>query len=278
MTPATNQQKIRAIATDLDGTLLTTAHTITPRTERALKQAMQQGVKVIIATGKTAASRELPVRQLGLTTPGVYSQGLVLINADGTIRYQRDMEPAAAHAAIAFAEDECGCNVVVVLEAGTRIITNSLSTLTQFMTDHHEQLPTVVPSLREAIKGVPVTKLIIERDPAYIEQTRAALAQRLNNAAELVLSMPQLLEILPPGASKGDGLRRLLADLDIDPVHVLALGDGENDIEMLQMVGIGVAMGNANERVKAATDHITASNDEDGVGLAVEKYILAGSN
>lgn len=269
------RESIRAIATDLDGTLLTTSHTISPRTERALKQAMQHGIDVIIATGKTAASRELPVTQLGLTTPGVYSQGLVLIDADGTIRYQRDMDPAAVQTAIAYTEDDCGCNIVVVLEAGTRILTNRMSTLTDFMTAHHEQAPTVVESLREAVNGTPVTKIIIERAPDEIEGIRAELAAKLNGAAELVRSMPQLLEILPQGASKGDGLRRLLADLNIDPAHVLALGDGENDIEMLQMVGIGVAMGNATAHVKAAADHVTASNDEDGVGLAVEKFVLA---
>ncbi len=266
---------ITVIATDLDGTLLTTAHEISPRTERALKAAMARGVQVILATGKTMLSREKPVRQLGLTTPGVYSQGLVLINGDGSVRYKRELENRVACLAVRFAEAR-GLNTVLVTDGGTRILAEKLHTLTDFMTDHHEPDPVIVGPLSAIIDGTPVTKMLIEIPPLEMARVRAELAAQIGDSAELVTSMPQLLEVLPPGASKGDGLRRLLNDMGIDPAEVIAFGDGENDIEMLQLAGIGVAMGNATQHVKDIADYVTASNDDDGVGLAVERFVLDG--
>ncbi len=269
----TMPHEITVIALDLDGTLLNSAHEISPRTEQALKRAMAQGVEVILATGKTATSRHRPVNQLGLTTPGVYSQGLVLLNSDGTIRYQRDLAPGTARIAIEYIES-IGGTIVAVADAGTRILSERVSSLTDFMVDHHEPDPELVGPLSGIVDSIPITKLLIEANPADIETMREALRARLNGSATLVRSMPQLIEVLPKDASKGDGLRRLLDDLRIDPRHVLAMGDGENDIEMLQMAGIGIAMGNANERVKDAADYVTATNDEDGVALAVERFVL----
>lgn len=266
---------IRLIATDLDGTLLNSAHVVTPRTERALKAAIAQGVQVIFATGKTMHSRRALVKQLDLNTPGVYSQGLVLLNADGSVRYRRDLDRETARPVITFVEER-GYNLVAVAEGGTHILTERLSSLTDFMIAHHEPYPELVGPLSAVIDRVALTKLLIEIPPAELPGVRDELARLTGGKVELVRSMPQLLEVLPPGASKGDGLRRLLDDLAIDPQHVIAFGDAENDLEMLQMVGLGVAMGNATDSVKAVADYVTASNDEDGVGRAVERFVLNG--
>ncbi|MBN2470283.1 MAG: HAD family phosphatase [Anaerolineae bacterium] len=268
---------IKLIATDLDGTLLNSDHIVTPRTERALKAAIAQGVQVIFATGKTMHSRQKLVEQLRLATPGVYSQGLVLLNADGSTRYRRDLDREAARPVIAFLEAR-GYNLVAVAEGGTRLLAERLSSLTDFMIAHHEPFPELVGPVSGAVEDTPLTKLLIEIPPAELPAVRDELARLGGDTIELVQSMPQLLEVLPPGASKGDGLRRLLDDLGIAPAEVIAFGDAENDLEMLQMVGIGVAMGNATDSVKAVADYVTASNDEDGVGLAVERFVLNGNH
>lgn len=83
------------------------------------------------------------------------------------------------------------------------------------------------------------------------------------------------LQVLPLGASKGAGVAWLLDRLGVDPSAVLALGDGENDVEMLQLAGLGVAMGNAGPPALAAADAITATNNEDGVARAIEQFVLA---
>ena len=262
---------IKLIATDLDGTLLNNAHQLTPGTERALKAAMRLGVQVIVATGKTPGGSIGPVRQLGLTTPGVYSQGLVLLNTDGSIRAQIEMDRATARAVAVFAETR---GFPLAAYSGADILAARRSTLTEFMMAHQEPEPRWMDPLSAAIETRPINKLVMQVPPEEMAAIRAALAAHVDGQAALVPSMPHILEVMPPGRSKGEGVARLLAELGIDPQDVIAFGDAENDIEMLQMAGIGVAMGNASPVVKGAADFVTASNEEDGVARAVERFIL----
>lgn len=81
--------------------------------------------------------------------------------------------------------------------------------------------------------------------------------------------------MLPLGASKGAGVAWLLQRLGVDPAACMALGDGENDVEMLRLCGLGVAMGNAGPPALAAADAITAANDADGVAAAIHRYVLS---
>ena len=82
------------------------------------------------------------------------------------------------------------------------------------------------------------------------------------------------MQVLPLGASKGSGLAWLLNHLSIPFENVLAIGDGENDLEMIEMVGVGVAMGNAGPKVKAIADAVVTSNDDDGVAEAIRRFVL----
>lgn len=84
-----------------------------------------------------------------------------------------------------------------------------------------------------------------------------------------------MVEVLPLGASKGKGLQRLLKLMNIDPEHVLAFGDGQNDVEMFELVGTSVAMGNAVQQLKDVADEVLhETHNEDGVALGIEKYVL----
>ena len=90
------------------------------------------------------------------------------------------------------------------------------------------------------------------------------------------MAIPTMLEVLPPGGSKGAGVAALLDRLGVDPSTMMALGDAENDLGMLELAGLSVAMGQAPERVQAAADHVTASNAEgdDGAADALERLFL----
>src|SRR5690606_17087092 len=108
-----------------------------------------------------------------------------------------------------------------------------------------------------------------------INALRWQLNMQLGGTARLVQAgIPDMLEILPPGTSKGSALKTLLKEMNIAPANVLAIGDGENDIEMLQLAGIGVAMGNALQPVKDIANHVVSNNDADGVAEAIEAFAL----
>ncbi|HEX2619083.1 MAG TPA: Cof-type HAD-IIB family hydrolase [Phototrophicaceae bacterium] len=267
---------IKLIAVDLDGTLLNSQHEMTEKTEKALKAAIAQGVKVVLATGKTRHSAEGIIKRLNLTTPGVYLQGLSVHYPDNSVRHQLTLTPDVLRRVITFAEDR-GFDVVAY--SGTRIMIRAASaSATELTVDYGEPAPDVVGPLQNIVDNTQINKIIVVKrnDARKITALRWQLSMQLDakKEARLTQALPDMLEILPPGASKGNGLKTLLKELDVKPEEVLAIGDGENDIEMIQLAGIGVAVGNASEKLKAIADYVVASNDEDGVAEAVERFAI----
>lgn len=267
------RRTIRAVVIDVDGTLLTSQHTLSPRTEAALRAVMAQGVEVILATGKTRNAGQWLIDKLGLKSPGIYLQGLYTVAADGTVLHQQTLAPGVARQVITYAEDR---GFTLVAYSGMKILTRAASAEAEESTKkYHEPVPEPVGALQNILGELPIHKLMAVGDPRQITALRWQLGIQLGGAARLMQAgLPNMLEILPPGGSKAAALRLLLKDLKIDPADVLAIGDAENDIEMIELAGIGVAMGNAAANVKAAADHVTATNDEDGVALALETHVL----
>lgn len=266
-------EPIKLIAVDVDGTLLDSNHELSPRGEAALRKAIAQGVEVVLATGKTRNSTVQLIEKLGLNAHGIYLQGVTIYDADGKIQWQQTLDPAVARQIITFAEDR---GFSMIAYNGTRMLMRSSNEkIYDGMVKYHEPLPETVGSLQNIINDLPIHKLIALGEPAAIKALRWQLNQQVGGRARLVQAgVPEMVEILPPNASKGTALRQLLKILRLSADSVLAIGDAENDIEMIQLARIGVAMGNAPQFVKDAADDVTASNDEDGFAQALEKYVL----
>jgi Cof subfamily protein (haloacid dehalogenase superfamily) len=161
----------------------------------------------------------------------------------------------------------------MVAYSGPDIVTSVRDQYTDVFINYHEPAPIAYGSWTAVFAARPVNKFIIVSTKERIDQIRPQLEQTIGQEATIVQALDYMVEILPPGASKGDGLRRVLAHLQIDPARVMALGDGENDVEMLQLAGLGVAMGNAMPAAQQAADVITATNDEDGVAQALARFL-----
>lgn len=262
---------IKLIATDIDGTLFNSAHELSARAETALKAAMEKGVHIVLATGKTAASSRELVKRLNLTTPGIYSQGTAIHDADGSVRHQLTIAPDIARQIITFAEDR---GFTVAVYSGTRVLMRKLNGVEKELTIHHEPLPEAVGALQNVLDEFPVNKIIIFNRSEG--QTLASLRWQLNAQINDGISMVKViqLEILPAGASKGAALRTILKELKLTPDQVLAIGDADNDIEMVQFAGIGVAVANATPKLKEVANHVLSSNDDDGVAEAIERFVL----
>lgn len=264
---------IKLIVIDIDGTLLNSEHKLTDRNRDTIKKAIAQGVRVVLATGKTRTSVENVVKELGVDTPGVYLQGLMLCNADGTIRKQTTMDKAPARRVITYVENN-GFDVLAY--SGNRLLAKHNGEPFTEISKFGEPQPEVVGPLVNILDTTPINKLvIISTSPRKLKALRWQLNQQVGEQVTLTSSaVKSQLEVLPKGQSKANGVRILLKDLGVALENVMAIGDAENDIEMLKMVGLGVAVGNALDEVKAAANEVVSSNDNNGVAEAIEKFIL----
>jgi Cof subfamily protein (haloacid dehalogenase superfamily) len=269
---------IELVAVDIDGTLLNNEYLMSERNEKVLKEAIDQGIKIILATGKTYASAKLIIERLELKTPGIYNQGLTVYKSDGTLDYQKILDPEIARQVITFAEDR---GFSMVAYSGNRLLARTINPDTeQFHSKYHEPMPDVVGPLQNILGEIPINKILAVKtgEPKKITALRWQLDKQLNGKIQMTQALPHMLEVLPPGNSKGAALKTLLKQMNVDAKHVMAIGNAENDIGMLELAGVSVVVGNATQMLKDVADHVVADNDKDGVAEAIEKFVLADSN
>jgi len=263
--------KIKLIAIDQDGTLLNDNGSVSERNIRAVQTAVSRGIQVIIATGKTYASAVPVMAKLGLQAPGVFTQGLVICNADGSVRYERALDKETAVQLIQFAEDR---QLPQCAYCGPRILAPYPNEYQRLLNEKYHEPPLEISGpLLDIIDDIQINKFLIS-DEITNDETRRQLKALVGDNATVTQAVPEYIEVLPLGASKGHGVQILLDDLGIQPEEMLAIGDGENDIEMLQMAGVGVAVENGRTAVKAIADYITSDNNHSGVAEAIEKFVL----
>lgn len=227
---------------------------------------------MIVATGKARgpwASQVLP--RLGPPMPGVFLQGLWVCDADGKVLHSRALASHVAFDCINFASEQ---GVTLTAYCGERILCERTDEHTERLKFYKEPDPEPVGPLGALVGDTPIQKLIFMAPQPRLDELRPSIEAMVAGRASLTTALTGMLEVLPEGASKGAGLAWLLEHMGVDPQGVMAMGDGENDIEMLHLAGVSVAMGNAGPKVKAAADVIVASNDEDGVAEAIHRFVL----
>jgi Cof subfamily protein (haloacid dehalogenase superfamily) len=263
-------RKIELIVLDLDGTLLMANGRIHPDNIEPIRQAIARGIPVVLATGKTRWSALELIETLGLETPGVFNQGMIVNDANGAVLRLVTLPVDAAAAALDFAAER-RLPVNAYSPDGLRATIDDRYRHI-LHTKYREPLPALCPDLRQQLDTIQITKLLIS-DEAGNDETRTDLERHLAGRAKVVQAVPEYIEVMPLGVSKGEGVRWLLEEMGIDPAVVMAVGDGENDLELLRMAGLGVAMGNAGDAVKAAADVVVGSNEDAGVAEAVERFV-----
>lgn len=275
-TDAPEKRDIKLLFVDLDGTLLNDQHSLSDRNREAIQAAMQAGVQVVLATGKTRISANSVIAALDLKTPGVFVQGVLIYTPEGNVRHQQTLDVAVVRRIITFAESR-GFDVIIY--SGNRLLAKANAPHIDKIANYGEPMPEAVGPLVNIITSTPVHKLIIVKSGA---QKLKALRWQLDKQFEGDISMTTAavldsIEVLPAGVSKGKSAKRVAKELGISAEHVMAIGDAENDVEMLQFASWGVAVGNAADAVKSVADVVVASNADDGVAEAIERFILGKS-
>lgn len=262
------------IVLDLDGTLTNRNKEITPRTKEALMEAQKRGKIVVLASGRPTAGVEPLARELELSSFGSYilsfNGGMITNCRTGGVVFSSVLPMEANERIIGLAEEH---RVDLLTYQGSQILTNNKECSYAKIEAEINHLPLCQADLHKAVTG-PVPKYIMLDDGDYLAMVEPRVKAALGRDYSVYRSEPYFLEIMPKGIDKAQSLERLLDSLGMKREQMIACGDGYNDLTMIQYAGLGVAMENAVLPVKKAADYITASNDEDGVGLVVEKFML----
>lgn len=274
--------RIKMIGLDLDGTLLTSDKKLTSYTKDVLKRAIQEGIIVLVATGRpfTGIPKELqefPGMRYALTSNG--ARILDTWKDEILIEHLFPLESAKNALEIFGKYDTL---LEVYFDGQGYAEREKLEQIERY---HHN--PNMWEYARTTRKPVDSLEDIIQKENHDMDKVQALFADmrerqlawdELSKEAEfeMVCSLGYNIEINAAGVNKGTGLIRLGEMLGIKKEEIMACGDGDNDAAMLREVGFGVAMANADDKVKAVADYITESNDEDGAAKAIERFALKG--
>ena len=268
---------IKLLALDLDGTLLDDQKQISPASVAAIQKAVNLGVKIVLCTGRILNGVQPYFKQLGLDAENEY----VILN-NGCATHQTSDWSLIDYTALSAADITylssfakgfdlpltlCDVQRYYVLdEKPNQAILADTDSI--FLTPILFSLSDVQNHSAPFFLAKFVGKPDLVKD--FQQEYESELSQHFNT----VLSMPTIYEMLPKNISKASALQTLTGKLGILPEEVMAIGDANNDLEMLAFAGISIAMKNAPAHVKEIACDITASNNEDGVARAIEKWIL----
>lgn len=269
--------KYKLLVLDVDGTLLNDEREISKRTLAALLKVQQMGVRIVLASGRPTYGLMPLAKTLELGNYGGFVlsyNGCQIIKAqNGEILFERRINPEM----LPYLEKKARKN-------GFAIFTYHNDTLITDSPDNeyikNEALLNNLKIIKEdefstAIDFAPCKCMLVSDKEEALIELEQHWEKRLAGTLDAFRSEPYFLEVVPCGVNKANTLGALLEHLGVTREEVIAVGDGVCDVTMLQLAGMGIAMGHSQDSVKVCADYVTASNEEDGVALAVEKLILA---
>ena len=269
--------KYKLLVLDVDGTLLNDEREISKRTLAALLKVQQMGVRIVLASGRPTYGLMPLAKTLELGNYGGFVlsyNGCQIIKAqNGEILFERRINPEM----LPYLEKKARKN-------GFAIFTYHDDTLITDSPDNeyikNEALLNNLKIIKEdefstAIDFAPCKCMLVSDKEKALIGLEQHWEKRLAGTLDAFRSEPYFLEVVPCGVNKANTLGALLEHLGVTREEVIAVGDGVCDVTMLQLAGMGVAMGHSQDSVKVCADYVTASNEDDGVALAVEKLILA---
>lgn len=271
---------IKLVAIDLDGTLLNNQKQISEKNKSTLQKAKDQGVKIVICTGRPLKAIDGFLEELNLQEEGDYS-----ITFNGGLVQKNDTGEMLEKITMSYDEIKELAQLMGELDLPFDVLSDALVYQLPTSAAH----PSIYSELNKALDFEGKTleqltedglynKVVVATDADYLDQQIAKIPAEFYEKYEIVKSRDCLLEFMTKGVTKAYGLSLLAEDLNIKQSEVMTLGDEENDLPMIIYAGIGVAMENAVPIIKEHADYITDTNENDGVAKAVEKFVLSKEN
>jgi Cof subfamily protein (haloacid dehalogenase superfamily) len=273
---------IRLIAVDIDGTLLNSQFRISEMDLQALRRANQQGIEVILVTGRRHAFALPIAQQLGFDLWLISSNGAVTRSLQGEA-FHRDLVPAATCLEVCAAMQEFRGNMVVTFDKESKgaLVLERMDELTSsirhWLEKNMQYIEFVVP-IERALTSDPVQAMFCGTISRMQAAVRTLESKQVKDHITVVRTEYPvrdlcIVDVLNRDCSKGHGLKRWAHYRGIPREQVMAIGDNFNDLEMLAFAGAPFIMGNACEELKARGWPVTSCNDENGVAAAVEQVL-----
>ena len=258
----------KAVFSDIDGTLLCSDHTMSQTTRETLEACIRAGIHVTLASSRSPQGIETVRGSCGLRTAVIAFGGALAFDEQGDKVLERGLSVAQATAVVSYLEQSH-------LDASWNVFTPArwiVASRRDPRIAHEEEVVKVTAqegTTAELADDACVGKVLLMCEAGQSQP----LARQLSTAfpqLSVCTSSPILVEVNAMGVSKADALRALCAHWGIGTEDTLALGDGDNDLEMLRAAGLGVAMGNASAEVRRAAGSVTEDNDHDGAAHALQ--------
>lgn len=263
---------IKLIALDLDDTLLNSNFEISERNAAAIHHAQAAGIIVMIATGRMFNSAKKFADFLDLDLPMVtYNGALVKGSRSQKIYAEQPIKLATALELLAYCKER---GYYIQAYQGEQLLVKENNAFSRRYTEISGIPATPVGEELYHIKKAPYKLLMMTR-PEEFDRTWKDVEKNFAGKVDVTSSKDNFLELMEPGVNKWHAVQAVAQLYRIRPEEIMCIGDSNNDLVMIKNAGLGVAMGNAKDRVRQAAKLVTASNNEDGVALAIETVLQA---
>jgi Cof subfamily protein (haloacid dehalogenase superfamily) len=271
------KMEYKLVVLDVDGTLLNEDKKITTRTKTALLKIQQLGVHIVLASGRPTYGVTPLAKELALDKNGgyilSYNGGQIINMQTNELLFEKRVNPEM----LPYLEQKARKNEfpIFTYHQDTILTTHPENERVLKEAELNGMQVKGVSEFANAVDFRPCKCMLVSEDGDALTLLETHWKRRLAGSLDVFRSEDYFLEIVPQHIDKANTLSWLMEKLGIEAKDVIAIGDGVCDVTMIQLAGLGVAMGNAQDSVKACADYITDSNEEDGVAAVVEKYILS---
>lgn len=265
---------MKLIAVDVDGTLLNSKHQISPKTRDTLIKTGNAGHKIVIVSGRPTSGVKHLAKQLNFDQFGGllsnFNGGAITNYASGEIIVNHSID---RNLALEILNDTKDLDLEIIIPFEDVILSDRDNEYLNFERKILGLETRVVANIRENLDFDP-SKIIFAKEEEILDQHIPFLLEKYGDRTSQVRSQRFYYEIMAKGLSKGKSLLEIADYYGIDQKDIIAFGDEMNDVSMLEVAGIAVAMYNAVSPIKEIADYVTLSNDHDGIADYLEKFVL----
>ncbi|PJI07469.1 MULTISPECIES: Cof-type HAD-IIB family hydrolase [Clostridium] len=267
--------KYKMLCLDIDGTLLNSMHKISKETKEKINAAANQGIIVVLVSARMPEGIVYLQEELGVEQPIICYSGSLILGKGGDILLNKFIPSNIVDTVYNFTEE---MNVHMSLYKDDKWYIKGDDEWSKQESDITHIVPNVTDFIRLLDEwkkyNLGPNKILCMSDPDNINVLNRKVSGKLSSYVNVYPSKATYLEIMPKSSSKTSAIEYLSTKLNISRSEIIAIGDNYNDVDMIQYAGLGIAMGNAPDKVKDFADDVTLTNDDNGVAAAIEKYII----